>query len=234
MNHNPEAGSGFVVTIDGPAGTGKSATAHRLAERLGMDYLDTGAMYRAAVVIALDAGLAMDDGEGIAAAVARVGIHFDFSRQPPGVLAGELDVTRRIRGAEVSSLVSPVSALPALRRVLVTEQRQLAREHPGLVTEGRDQGSVVFPDAQVKVYLDAEPAVRAARRAKQLREAGRIGVIEEQILADIQQRDQRDSTRADSPLRCPEGAYRLDTSSLSLEAVVDELERIVRRSLPSA
>ncbi|MFG0253322.1 MAG: (d)CMP kinase [Phycisphaerales bacterium JB038] len=232
MKDDVEAGSGFVITIDGPAGTGKSATAHRLAERLRLTVLDTGAMYRAAVVIALEAGLAMDDGAGIAAAVERVGIRFDFSRQPPGVLAGDLDVTERIRGAKVSSLVSPVSALPALRRVLVAAQRQVAREHHGLVTEGRDQGTVVFPDAPVKIYLDAAPAVRAARRARQLREAGRAEVDEARILADIQERDQRDSTRAESPLRCPEDAYRLDTSALSLEEVVDELERIARESLP--
>lgn len=221
----------FIVTIDGPAGTGKSSTAQQLARRLDFDFLDTGAMYRAAVVIALGAGLAIDEGEAIAAEVGRVGIHFDFDTHPPRVYAGDEDVTRRIREDEVSSLVSPLSAQPALRRVLVDEQRRLAEAHRRLVTEGRDQGSVVFPDAEVKIYLEAAAAVRAARRAKQLREAGQTDVDEARILADIEERDRRDSTRADSPLRCPEDAYRLDTSGLSLHEVVDDLERLVRRRL---
>lgn len=231
MNATPEHGRGFIITIDGPAGTGKSSTAQELARRLEFRFLDTGAMYRAAVVIALEEGLALDDGEAIAEAVRRVGIHFDFSTSPQTIFAGKLDVTAQIRGTEVSALVSPVSALPALRRVLVAEQRRLAGEHGNLVTEGRDQGTVVFPDATVKFYLDADPAERARRRASQLRQSGRADVDQDRILADIQQRDRRDSTRADAPLRCPPDAYRLDTSRLTLIEVVDRLEQIVRERL---
>ncbi len=226
-----EADARFIVTLDGPAGTGKSSTAQELARRLGFHFLDTGAMYRAAVVIALSEGLPLDDGEAIAAAVRRVGIDFDFGAQPPRVFAGEREVTTQIRGAEVSALVSPMSALPPLRRVLVEQQRRLAAAHSRLVTEGRDQGTVVFPDAAVKLYLEAAASVRAARRAAQLRAAGHMGVDEAVILADIVERDHRDSTRADSPLRCPDDAVRLDTSGMSLEEVVDELERIVRDRL---
>ncbi|MCK4873816.1 MAG: (d)CMP kinase [Phycisphaerales bacterium] len=215
----------LIITIDGPAGAGKSAVARLVAKRLGFHFLDTGAMYRAAVAVAIAEGIPLTHGKAIADAVQRVTLRFDWDTDPPKLYAGDVDVSQRVRDADVSCHVSPVSALPELRRVLVTQQRAIAREHGRLVTEGRDQGSIVFPDAGLKVYLDASPHIRAARRAQQLRDAGREA-DEQQILAGIMRRDQGDSTRADSPLVQPRGAIILDTTSLSLDEVVDHLEAL--------
>ena len=222
----------LIITIDGPAGTGKSTVAHRLAERLGLEYLDTGAMYRAAAVIALDRGIDPADGPTLAAAVNRAEMRFDWTQAPPPLMLGDRDVSRRIRDLEVSAIVSIVAAQTAIRRVLVQEQRRIAAEHPRLVTEGRDQGSIVFPDAPVRFYLDAEVSVRAERRMKQLAEAGKPADAE-QVSQDIRRRDHIDSTRADGPLTRPDGAIDIDTNYRTAEQVVDLMESIARRRLPA-
>jgi len=168
-----------IITIDGPAGTGKSSVAHRLAERLGLEFLDTGAMYRGAAMIALDNGIAPDDGPALAAAVCRAGMQFVWTTDPPRLHLAGRNVSRRIRDLDVSEIVSIVAAQPPVREVLVEQQRAIAAAHPRLVTEGRDQGSVVFPQAPVKFYLDAPAEVRAERRIRQLVKAGK-SVDEEQ------------------------------------------------------
>ncbi|MFM7800047.1 MAG: (d)CMP kinase, partial [Planctomycetota bacterium] len=164
---------GVIVTMDGPAGTGKSSVAWKLAQRLGLEVLDTGAMYRAAAVVAIDEGVAADDGAALAARIAEEGLSFDWSSRPPRMLLGGRDLTERIRDADVNVVVSVVARQAALRAALVEAQRVIGRAHPRLVTEGRDQGSVVFPDAQVRLYLDAHPEVRARRRVEQMRSQGR-------------------------------------------------------------
>ncbi|MFM9097321.1 MAG: (d)CMP kinase [Phycisphaerales bacterium] len=226
------APAGVIVTMDGPAGTGKSSVALMLAERLGLEMLDTGAMYRAAAVVAIDEGVSADDGDALAARIAEEGLAFDWSRKPPRLLLGGRDLTERIRDADVNVVVSVVARQAALRAALVEAQRVIGRAHPRLVTEGRDQGSVVFPDAQVRLYLDAHPEVRARRRVEQMRSQGRPADYEA-VLRAIQQRDHLDETRTDGPLVCPQGAVRVDTSGLSLDQVVGELERIVRASVPA-
>jgi cytidylate kinase len=227
------ASPGVIVTMDGPAGTGKSSVAWKLAQRLGLEVLDTGAMYRAAAVVAIDEGVPADDGDALAARIAEEGLAFDWSCHPPRLLLGGRDLTERIRDADVNVVVSVVARQAALRAAMVGAQRTIGAAHPRLVTEGRDQGSVVFPDAAVRFYLDAHPEVRARRRVEQMRAQGRPADYEA-VLRAIQQRDHLDETRSDGPLLCPEGAQRVDTSLLSLDQVVEELERRVRASVPPA
>ena len=222
-----------IITIDGPAGTGKSTVAHLLAERLGLDFLDTGAMYRAVALVAIEQVIDPDDGPALAAALQAEGIGFDWSREPPVVQLGGRDVGRRIREQDISDVVSIVAAHPEVRSRLVQQQRRIAQEHPRLVTEGRDQGSVVFPDAGLRVYLDADVDVRADRRVSQLAAAG-MPADRDRIVSDIRERDRRDSSRSDGPLVRPRGAVVLDSSHLTLEQVVGELERICREHLPAA
>jgi cytidylate kinase len=220
-----------IITIDGPAGTGKSTVAHRLARRLGLDFLDTGALSRAAALVALEQGIEPADGPAVAAAIAALRLHFDFTSDPPRIMLGRRDVSRRIRDLDVTRIVSIVAAQGALRRVLVEQQRRIAAEHPRLVSEGRDQGSVVFPDATLRFYLDAAPEVRAQRRLEQLAAAG-IEADLERIEREIRERDTLDSTRADGPLVRPAGAVELDTGILTADEVVDRLEAVARRRIP--
>lgn len=222
-----------IITIDGPAGTGKSTVARGLAARLGLEFLDTGAMYRAAALVAVEQGVDPTDGPALAEAVRRAGLRFDWTADPPRLLMGDRDVSRRIRDLDVSAVVSVVAGQPALREVLIERQRGIAAEHPRLVTEGRDQGSVVFPEADLRFYLDADLEVRAARRAAQLVEAGTEAELET-IVRDIRRRDRLDSTRADGPLIRPEGAVDVDTGNKTADEVVDVLERISRERLPDA
>ncbi|MGY1751248.1 (d)CMP kinase [Modestobacter sp. SYSU DS0511] len=209
------------VTLDGPSGTGKSSVARAVATRLGADYLDTGAMYRAATVAVLDAGVDLDDADGIARAVAAADIHIGTSAASELVQVDGVDVAERIRGAEVTRAVSPVSAVPAVRRLLVERQRALVAAADAVVVEGRDIGTVVLPRATCKIYLTAAPEVRAERRA------GQLGVVDPariaQIAADLRRRDEYDSSRADSPLRPAEDAIVVDSTGLDREAVVERV-----------
>ncbi len=223
-----EARQPLLVTIDGPAGVGKSSVARALAKRLGAAFLDTGAMYRAAAALALEAGVDLNDGDAVARLLQEADLRFDFAKDPPELLAHGRSVTHRLRDPDVSQAVSPVSALPQVRQVLVALQRKIASQQPRLVSEGRDQGSIVFPQADVKIYLDATAAERARRRAAQLRSAGR-DVDVEAVEAAIRQRDQRDTTRPVGPLIKPPDAVVLDTTGLRFEETIDQLEAIVRR-----
>jgi len=217
----------FVVTIDGAAGTGKTSVAQLLAHRLGTDCLDTGAMYRAVAVLAIDDDINPNDGELLCKAIQKAGITFDWNKSPPPVCLGGKDVSKRIRELDVSGVVSVVAKQPEVRSVLVEQQRKIGETHPLLVTEGRDQGSVVFPDAPIRFFLEAPVDVRTQRRVKQLK-AGGSEVQSKEVQQDIEARDQLDSTRIDGPLTCPEGAIIIDTSKLSRDEVVDFMETKVR------
>jgi CMP/dCMP kinase len=223
-----------IITIDGPAGTGKSTLAHRLASRLGLEFLDTGAMYRTAALVALERGIAPEDGQAIAAALNEIDLHFDWKANPPHVLIDDRDVSSRIRDLDVSSIVSRVAAQPEVRRHLVRLQQEIAERHPRLVSEGRDQGSVVFPDAPVRFFLHADVQVRADRRVAQLRQGGRTDVDKDRVIRDIEQRDRLDSTRSDGPLIRPKGAIDIDTSHRTIDELVSEMEAVVRAMLPNA
>ena len=212
----------MIITIDGPAGTGKSSVAHTVAERLGFDFLDTGAMYRAIGLEAVRREANLEDPRELAFIARHVRITFDYARHPPGVLLNGEPVGHLVRSGEATRAASYVATVPAIREMLVAQQRQIGLERPNLVTEGRDQGSVVFPDAGVKIYLDASPAERARRRAAQLRARGEI-VDQAEILNQIVARDQRDKSRSVGPLAIPEGAHVIDTTQISQDEVVERI-----------
>jgi cytidylate kinase len=208
----------MILTIDGPSGTGKSTVSRLVAARLGVPHLDTGAFYRAATVAVIRSGVdpAFEDG------VARVVAGHEYAQEDGRMLLDGDDVSAEIRTEAVTLAVSRVAANPAVRRLLVEEQRSwLTRNGRRGVVEGRDIGSVVFPDATHKIYLDATPEVRAVRRALQDQDDPA------EVLADLARRDHIDSTRDASPLTVPEGATVVDTSQLSIDQVVDLIVSLV-------
>jgi CMP/dCMP kinase len=204
----------MVIAIDGPAGAGKSTVARAVADRLGFTYLDTGAMYRCVALSLLERG------GSVAALAESVRISLGAAVMLDGV-----DVTAAIRAPAVSEAASQVAADPAVRRALVGQQRQLL-SHGDWVAEGRDIGTVVMPEAEVKVFLTADPRARAQRRAAEL------GVDVEAVLADQLVRDARDSERSDSPLRPAPGAVELDTTGMSVPQAVDRVVALAQAGLP--
>ncbi len=211
----------MVIAIDGPAGTGKSSVSRGLARRLGARYLDTGSMYRIVTLAALRAGVDLADPQAIAAAAGAplaVGHDPDVDR----ALLGEEDVSAAIRGDEVTRAVSAVSAVPEVRSRLVELQRELAHGSDSVVVEGRDIGTVVLPDADLKIFLTASAQTRAGRRNDQNVAAG-LPDDYDTVLADVLRRDHLDSTRAVSPLRAAPDAVVVDTSDMTREEVIDRL-----------
>ena len=179
---------------------------------------------------AIERGIDPADGEGLAEALGGVELRFDWETRPPTLRMDGRDISQRIREMDVSGIVSDVAKCPPVRAVLVEAQRQIGTEHPRLVSEGRDQGSIVFPDATVRFYLDADPRVRALRRVRQLSESG-MEVDVAEVTEDIRRRDRIDSTRSDGPLICPEGAIIIDTSELEIADVVNRMVQAVQDRL---
>lgn len=215
MNEIPtsEADEFVVVAIDGPAGSGKSTVAKRLAAALDLDYLDTGAMYRSVTFATLARGI---DPDGDAERIAEIARECEIDVRADGtVLVDRIDVTTQIRGPEVTRAVSAVASIPAVRAELVSRQREWARRRNGGVLEGRDIGSVVFPDARLKVYLNASAEVRAARRAGEVKD-----LDYDTVAADLARRDAYDSGRSADPLMRADGAIEVDTSDLTIDEVV--------------
>jgi cytidylate kinase len=223
----------MIITIDGPAGTGKSTVARKVAERLGFDFLDTGAMYRAIALEAIRRGADLRDSRELGFIARHCRISFDWDKRPPVLLLNHEPVAHLLRGSEVTSASSHVAAVGAVREQLVQEQKRIGAEHGNLVTEGRDQGTVVFPDAELKFYLDATPAERARRRVAQLRARGEMANNEE-VLREIIERDKRDSGRAVGPLTVPAGAEIIDTTDLSESQVIDRIVDRAQARLASA
>jgi CMP/dCMP kinase len=218
-----------VVTIDGPAGAGKTTVARALAERLGFSLLDSGALYRAVALCALEQAVDLGDDPALERIAAGLQIRFE-----PGstvrCLLGERDVTEAIRAPAVSEAASRVSARPRVRAALLVLQRRLGAQ--GLVAEGRDMGTVVFPDAAVKFFLVASPGERARRRAQELRLAGHEGVREAEVEREQEIRDRRDSERQVAPLRPAPDAQVVDTTGKTLAEVIDRLHGAVLDALP--
>ena len=209
----------MVIAIDGPGGVGKTTVSRLVAERLGWPALDTGALYRAVTLAVLRAGVDPDDGRAITELLPSLAVGFE---EGAVFLDGE-DVSDSVRAPHVTEAVSAVSARAEVRRSLVPLQRRWVEEHGGsAVVEGRDIGTVVFPDAEVKVFLTARPEVRAARRARQ--QGSGLG----ETAADLAQRDRADSTRGSSPLRPAEDAVQIETSELTAQEVADRVLALAR------
>ena len=223
------ADGGLILAVDGPSGTGKSTTCRALAKRLDAKYVDTGAMYRVATLAVLRAGVDPQDTDAVIAATADLPLTVSDDPDSTEVLLGGEDVSGEIRGPEVTRNVSAVSAIPQVRENLVALQRKLARDAHRAIVEGRDIGTVVLVDAPAKAYLTASAQVRAKRRYDQDVAAGRDADFDT-VLADVQRRDELDSSRATSPLRPAEDAEIIDTSAMTLDEVLETLIQLIERS----
>ena len=214
-----------VIAIDGPSASGKGTVAQLVARDLGFHYLDSGALYRLVALAALEAGLNLDDGLRVSDIALNINTKFNGET----VRIGSRDVTDAIRAESISGAASQVAALPGVRDALITRQRAFRRP-PGLVADGRDMGSVVFPDATLKIFLTASPEERANRRHKQLMEKG-IDASINALLQDILDRDTRDTTRAAAPLQKSVDAVEIDTTGMTIAAVVAQVLAQCRHAL---
>ena len=221
----------MIIAIDGPSGAGKSSVSKLVAIELGFSCLDTGAMYRSIAWQAVHDGVALDDAEALGEIARTHDIEFTHepgNPSPIGVAIGGNDVTLAIRTAEIDRAVSPVSAVPAVREALVAQQQRIGRAGD-YVVEGRDIGTVVFPEAQVKVFLTASNEARARRRVLQNGERGIGSTDYEEVLADIIRRDEYDSSRAASPLRPAEDAVHIDSSDMTMDEVIAQICALARK-----
>lgn len=214
-----------LCTIDGPSGVGKGTAAKRLAGRLGWHLLDSGAMYRVAGIAAEDAGVPLEDAEAVAERVRNMHVAFDGSFDDEHILLDGREISDRVREEAAGMAASRIAVFPAVREALLDAQRAF-RKPPGLIADGRDMGSVVFPDAPLKIFLDASAAERARRRCKQLWEAGKQATMAD-VLADIEARDARDRGRAVAPLAPAPDAVEIDTTHLDIASVCDRIHGLI-------
>jgi len=219
----------LLITIDGPAGAGKTTVSRMLADRLSYRYIDTGALYRGIAYMAKSAGIEPDDDAALANLCSGLDIKFIRNENGTRLLAGETDITDNIRTPEISMLSSAVSARPVVRQYLLKIQRDMGKEK-GVVFEGRDMGTVVFPDADIKFFLDASPEIRSFRRYKELAARNSSQSLEE-VETDIRHRDKNDSTRAAAPLKPAEDAVIIDATMRSAEDVVGQIEAHIKNIL---
>ena len=217
--------AGLIIAVDGPSGAGKSSSSRALAERLGYQYIDTGALYRVIGLLAWEQQTNLNDAKRLASLCEDLPLRFVSSGTGVRVLLGERDITAAIRQPEVSQMASKVSAQPVVRQCLLTLQRNMGKGGR-VVMEGRDIGTIVFPDADLKFYLDASAEERGRRRYAELQQQGVTTTVETTV-QEMAERDQRDSSREHAPLRCADDAIAIDTTRLSLNEVIDTMLRHV-------
>ena len=210
----------LIITIDGPSGAGKTTASRMLADRLGYRYIDTGALYRGVALEAITAGLSHDDDKGLEKLCSTLQMKFAHNKKGLRLISNNSDITDQIRTPEISMFASAVSARPVVRRFLLDLQRDMGKKK-GVVVEGRDMGTVVFPDADVKFYLDASQKVRALRRFQELRSA--TSQTLDEVEKDMKSRDKNDSTRDLAPLKPAKDAIIIDSTDLSIKAVVERM-----------
>ncbi|NPA16007.1 MAG: (d)CMP kinase [Deferribacteres bacterium] len=218
----------MIIAIDGPAGSGKSTVAKIIAQRLGFLYLDTGAIYRAVGYLALKKGIDLEDEKALVNLIRQMELTITPEKGHQKIAVNGEDITEKIRTEEIGMAASTVSKHPEVRKALLELQRDFGRRC-NLVTEGRDTTTVVFPNAEVKIFLTASPEVRAERRLKELKEKG-IEKSYEEVLNAIIKRDRQDTERAVAPLKPAEDAVIIDTSGMSIEEVVEEILKIVEKA----
>jgi cytidylate kinase len=217
----------LVITIDGPAASGKSTVARMLAKRIGASFLDTGAMYRAVTLAAIQAGIDLEDKDKLLAILKKKQFSFDDCEGIMRAYIDNLDVTEQIRQPDVTAKAHHIASTPAIRKKLVEMQRQYATDHQKVVTEGRDQGTVAFPQADIKFYLTADDNVRAKRRYSELKTIGKEESLED-VHKEISNRDKSDQVRQVGPLKPADDAIVIDTTALTLEQVVEKLFGFVK------
>ncbi len=218
----------IAVAIDGPAGAGKSTIAKKVSEELGFIYVDTGALYRATALACIRSGTDISDAEAVEALLPELDIRIIFFNGEQHILLNDKDVSDEIRAENVSMAASKVSAIPAVRKFLLQLQRDFANQN-NVIMDGRDIGTVVLPNAQVKIFLTASPEVRAKRRVLQLEEKGETADFD-QILYDIVQRDYNDTHRETAPLKAAENAVEVDTTEMTLQQVVEKIADIIKET----
>lgn len=219
----------LIIAIDGPAASGKSTSAKLLAQRLGYLYLDTGAMYRACALAALEAGIKLDNSAALDNLLKNLDLKIEYSAEGNKVLLSGKDVTQRIREEDISRLASDISTLEAVRKKMVALQRQMGKDG-GVILDGRDIGTVVFPDADIKFFLLATPEERAKRRCNELRQKG-IPADFATVLKEMTERDAQDSTRALAPLKPAADAIVIDTTDLTIEQQAEQLYQYIKAKL---
>ena len=218
--------NGVIVAIDGPAGAGKSSVAKAVARQTGMTFVDTGAIYRSLAFWAKEKNIALDDQNALAGLTEQLPIRFEMSDSGQKVFLGPREVTNAIRSPEVSLWASEVSQFPKVRDGLLALQRRMGENPAGAVLEGRDIGTVVFPSAQVKIFLTADPKERARRRVEQLAEKGTVVSLEE-VMQEMEDRDKRDQERSTAPLVKADDAMAIDSTKVSMEEVIAQIVAMV-------
>jgi CMP/dCMP kinase len=228
MNADEIHSPALLITIDGPAGAGKTTVSRALARQLGYRYIDTGALYRGIALAAHDAGIRPDDDDGLAELCRRIALDFKFEGDDLKLMLDNEDVSDRIRTPEVTMMASAVSARPVVRQHLLDIQRALGAAKKA-VFEGRDMGTVVFPDADIKFFLDADPNIRANRRYEELRAKATSHPSADEVAKDMARRDKNDSTRKTAPLKPARDAIRIDSTPLNIDQVVGAMVEYISK-----
>ena len=217
-----------VITIDGPGGSGKGTIAVRLAQQLGWHFLDSGALYRIVAVAAMERAIRADDEKALGELAGQLNVSFSLVDDEVVILLDGKRITARLRSEEAGVFASKIATVPAVRAALVQRQRAF-RKLPGLVADGRDMGTVIFPDAKLKIFLTASARARADRRYKQLKEKGE-SVNLTRLFRDIKKRDERDMSRSISPLTPAEDAQLIDSTEMSIEMVLEEVHKLLEKN----